>query len=60
MTNSVHLHSEKVPGITCLDINTELDDLILSGGNDGTVVLYNKAQDKVITIKNLHLFFLGH
>jgi len=48
LTNSVALHSEKVPGINCLDINTELDDLILTGGNDGTVVLYNKAQDKVI------------
>lgn len=47
LTTSVPLHSEKNPGVNCLDINTDLDDLLITGGQDGTVVLYNRAQDKV-------------
>jgi len=47
LTNSITLHSTTKPGITCMDINIERDDLIVTGGNDGGVIFYNKAQDKV-------------
>jgi len=48
LTNSVTLHSEQNPGITCVAIDAGFDDLLLTGGKDGSVALYNRAQDKVI------------
>lgn len=47
LTTSRSLFKESSPAITCLDVNTDLDDLVITGGIDGSVVLYNKAQDKV-------------
>ena len=47
LTTSRILHPGTSPAISCLDVNTDLDDLIVAGGIDGSVLLYNKAQDKV-------------
>jgi len=54
LTNSVTLHSEQNPGITCVDINTGFDDLVLTGGKDGSVIFFNRAQDKVLSTFTKH------
>ncbi|KAI8994743.1 WD40-repeat-containing domain protein [Pilobolus umbonatus] len=41
------LHSARSPGISCLDVNHS-ENLILTGGNDKHVQIYNKAEEKVI------------
>jgi len=48
LSNSVTLHSSSNPGITALDIHPENDDLLVTGGNDGSVVLYNKGKNQVV------------
>lgn len=55
MTTSVALHSTTKPGITALDIHPDLDDLLVTGGNDGGIAFFNKAQNKVL---NIYIFFL--
>ena len=47
LTNSVTLHSEQNPGVTCVAIDAGFDDLLLTGGKDGSIVIFNRAQDKV-------------
>ncbi|RCH80657.1 hypothetical protein CU098_006668, partial [Rhizopus stolonifer] len=47
-TNTIpSLHSARSAGITALDIDAT-DNLILTGGNDKHVQVYNKAEDKVV------------
>jgi len=47
LSNSVALHSTSKLGISCLDVHPDNDDFIISGGFDGTAVVFNKALDKV-------------
>ena len=48
VTNSLTLHSTIKPGITCLDINSDQDDIFVTGGNSGAVIFYDKAHNKVL------------
>lgn len=45
--NSITLHKVDKPGITCMDVHPEVDDFIVTGGNDGAVIFYNRSLDKV-------------
>lgn len=59
------LHSARSAGITAMDVNST-GNLILTGGNDKHVQVYNKAEDKVIanlaghTKKVTAVKFRGH
>jgi hypothetical protein len=48
LVNSLPLHSTTKPGITALDIHQGQDDILVTGGNDGAVIFYNKQNNKVI------------
>jgi len=39
------LHSASVPGITCLDVH---DNIMVTGGNDRSVVIFNSAEQEII------------
>lgn len=53
--NSLPLHSTAKPGITCLNIHPILDNLIVTGGMDGKVVLFDNETEKVINrVENSH------
>ncbi|KAI7866575.1 WD40-repeat-containing domain protein [Spinellus fusiger] len=41
------LHSSRTPGITALDVDVT-GNLVLTGGNDKKVQIYNKAEEKVM------------
>ena len=43
---SYPLHSAAKPGVTCIDIHPYFDNMILTGGNDAKVVLFDKQQEK--------------
>ena len=45
---SYPLHSTTKPGVTCLDIHPDLDDLILTGGMDGKGVLFDSRKESTI------------
>lgn len=59
VTNSLTLHSTTKPGITCLDIHSERDELLVTGGNDGAVIFYNRNQDRVIFFSLIEIFTVG-
>lgn len=48
------MHSSANPGITSLDIHPENDDLLVTGGNDGSVALYNRSKNQVVSTFDKH------
>ncbi len=48
IVNSLPLHSTTKPGITALDIHQDADSLLVTGGNDGAIIFYNKQNNRVI------------
>jgi len=52
---SYPLHSTTKPGVTCLDIHPELDDLIITGGMDGKGVLFDsKKESTIFSVDKVH------
>lgn len=47
VATSKALHSTTKPGITALDIDAEQDNLLVTGGNDGSVLFYDRTKNKV-------------
>jgi pre-mRNA-processing factor 19 len=53
--NSHPLHSTTKPGITSINIHPLIDNLIVTGGNDGKAVLFDNETEKVLNrIENAH------
>ncbi|KAL7052069.1 hypothetical protein ACKWTF_004754 [Chironomus riparius] len=48
------LHSASVPGILALDINSNDNSKILTGGNDKNATIFNKDTEQVVTILKGH------
>eukprot|EP01097_Dermamoeba_algensis_P004292 TRINITY_DN2832_c0_g1_i1.p1 TRINITY_DN2832_c0_g1~~TRINITY_DN2832_c0_g1_i1.p1 ORF type:complete len:322 (-),score=46.53 TRINITY_DN2832_c0_g1_i1:240-1205(-) len=45
---TVSLHKASTPGITCLDLHPKDHNQVLTGGIDKTVVLFDRASEKVL------------
>ncbi|KRX05253.1 WD40-repeat-containing domain [Pseudocohnilembus persalinus] len=45
--DNISLHSTTKPGITCLKIHPE-KDLVVTGGIDGSIILYDKKTQKIL------------
>jgi len=54
LANSLPLHSTTKPGITALDIHQDQDDFLITGGNDGAVIFYNKQNNRIINSYTKH------
>ena len=50
----VGLHSASVPGITCMDVKFSDPNLVVTGGNDKTVVVFNNQTEQILST------FKGH
>uniref|UniRef100_A0A915JIC2 Pre-mRNA-processing factor 19 n=1 Tax=Romanomermis culicivorax TaxID=13658 RepID=A0A915JIC2_ROMCU len=48
------LHSASIPGITSLDIHEQDHNLIVTGGNDKTAVVFNKSTEQVVATLKGH------
>lgn len=42
------LHSASKPGVTCLDIHPADEDMVLTGGNDGNAIVFNRKAGKIV------------
>jgi pre-mRNA-processing factor 19 len=45
---SFPLHSSSKPGITCLDVNLLMSNLVVTGGNDAQLVLFDTNKEKTL------------
>jgi len=53
-TSTTGVHSTSPPGILTVDIHPEQQDLILTGGADTHITLYNRATKKIISSMKSH------
>lgn len=47
-TASHSLHSASKPGVTCLDIHSANEELVLTGGSDGNAIVFNRSSGKIV------------
>jgi len=52
--SSNSLHSASKPGVLCLDLHAKQEDLILTGGADGTGCLFNLSTGKILDKLKAH------
>lgn len=45
---SITLHSPSIPGILCLDVLPTQEEMIVTGGADNNVVVYNRTTEKIV------------
>jgi pre-mRNA-processing factor 19 len=52
--SSHSVHSASKPGVLCLDMHPTRQELVLTGGVDKNVVLFNRAEEKVVCTLSGH------
>lgn len=50
----IGLHSASSPGITCLSLHPVHENLVLTGGVDKKVVLYDRSTEQVVATMKGH------
>jgi pre-mRNA-processing factor 19 len=54
VTISAPLHSTTAPGVSCVDIHPQKQNITLTGGNDGSLILFNREGKKIISTLSEH------
>jgi len=54
VVSSHPLHSSTKPGLTCLDIHPTEQDLVCTGGNDATAIIFNRKTGKILDTLKAH------
>jgi pre-mRNA-processing factor 19 len=51
---STPLHSTTSPGVNCVDIHPTKQHILLTGGNDGGVIVFNRDNKKILSTQSEH------